>query len=109
MKKFIVVRLQFEAIHKWGKCPYEDVAFLRHPHRHIFYVEIKIPVTSSDREIEFIRFKRDVSSFIQSHFHMKNLGNMSCEMICERIIDKFNFIHTISVFEDNENGAVIEK
>ena len=53
-KTFVVVKTTFSALHAWPECPYEDVAFLRTPHRHVFYVTMKIQ-TTEDRELEFIR------------------------------------------------------
>ena len=43
MKSSIVVRTSFEGIHQYTNAP-EEVDFLRHPHRHMFYVEAEIEV-----------------------------------------------------------------
>ena len=34
IKQFIEIKTDFEAIHNWPECPFEDVDFLKHPHRH---------------------------------------------------------------------------
>ena len=108
MKKYIIIRTQFEATHNWPDCPIEEVAFLREEHRHIFHVEVKIEVSHNNRELEFIMLKRIVNELLQSLG--KRLGTMSCEDIAERIITTFcnHPIKSVSVFEDNENGAIIE-
>jgi len=116
MSKYIIVRTHFEGIHNWPDCPHEDVAFLRNKHRHIFHVEVKIEVSHNNRDLEFIRVKRAINSFIQTSLgkNLSNdcieLGSMSCEDIAELIIHKFmNWpIRSVSIFEDNENGALIE-
>jgi len=106
MKKiFVVVRTTFSAVHAWPECPFEDVSFLRTPHRHVFYVEMKIQ-TTKDRELEFILLKNELDSYIRDNWENKDLGKMSCEKIAENLMDNFN-ANFISVFEDDENGAEI--
>lgn len=107
-RKTIIVRTQFEAVHRWSDCPHDDVNFLRFPHRHIFYVEVEAEVTSSDREIEFIRLKRSLARFLAGNYDL-DIGERSCEMICEEILQRFPILDSVSVFEDNENGARIRK
>jgi len=107
----IVVISQFEGIHSWPDCPYEDVAFLRHPHRHIFHVIMKIEVYHDDRELEFIRIKRELEEILLTFYHGKDLGSMSCEMLAEKLgmhFIGFSYpVHMVSVFEDGENGAEV--
>lgn len=110
MKSYIIIKTQFEAIHSWPECPWYDVNFLRNPHRHIFYVKVKISVSHNDRDVEFIQAKREINDLLTNNFDRKDLGRMSCEDICEKIKRDFLLgwpIHSISVFEDNENGAEI--
>ena len=109
MKKYIIIRTQFEAIHSWPDCPIEEVSFLKNPHRHIFHVEIKIKVSHNNRDVEFIQAKRILNEFLQQTYNEKDIGHLSCEMICEDIQQNFAgwSSHSISVFEDNENGAEI--
>jgi len=102
-RTYIVVRTSFEALHQWPTCPFEDVAFLKLLHRHIFHVEMKFEVTS-DRQIEFIRQKRRVEEVIKNSYAGKDLGPTSCEVIAKALVDSFGAV-SASVFEDNENGA----
>lgn len=113
MITFICVKTDFYGIHKYPNAP-DEVAFLRNEHRHKFYVTAEIEVFHDDRELEFIMVKNRINAFIA-----KNITSMpvmySCEMMCKDII---KFIETtycidnerhikVSVFEDNENGAII--
>ncbi len=107
MKTFIVVRTQFEAIHNWPACPFKSVDFLTHPHRHIFYTEVKWEVSHSDRDKEFIIQKRILIEYLRKNYE-KDLGSMSCEMIAEDILSHLEADY-VSVFEDNENGAEVYK
>lgn len=110
--QFIIVRTQFEGIHCYPAAP-EEVAFLRHPHRHMFHVEVEIEVFHDDRELEFIMVKRDLDKFLQS---IKAVLTASCEMIACKIQSYIKeqypsgshsrFVN-VKVFEDGENGAYI--
>ena len=88
-----------------------DVSFLGHPHRHIFHFKVWIEVTHDDREIEFIQFKRWLTSLYNDA--ILNLDNKSCEMISDAlhftIANKYPEREIwIEVSEDNENGSFIK-
>jgi hypothetical protein len=99
----IIVKYQFEALHRWENCPFDEVKFLKHPHRHLFYVEAEKEVTHEDRDIEIIMLKREMEMFSKSKY---DYGNMSCEMIAIILLNEFN-LKTCTVLEDNENGAKV--
>ena len=120
MKQWIFVKFQKEGIHCYPAAATDlllatgdeyDVSFLASPHRHLFYFKVYIEVVHSDRDIEFIQFKRWLESLYGNG--TLALNNKSCEMIA---IDLYNAISNlypnrdikISVSEDNENGAFIE-
>jgi 6-pyruvoyl-tetrahydropterin synthase len=105
MMTYIVVRTQFEATHCWPECPIEAVAFLKHPHRHMFHVTVKWNVSHGNRELEFIVAKRKVQQFLESF--NGDLGSRSCEHLCEILLEEFMTASYASVFEDGENGAEI--
>lgn len=107
MRRYIVIKTSFEAIHRWENCPFEEVAYLRKPHRHVFHVVVKWEVFHNDRDKEFIMMKHLVDKYIKHIFHMQDLGNTSCEMICEHLKNQFSSASFISVFEDNENGVEV--
>lgn len=105
----IIIKTQFEDLHKWEEAPIE-VNFLRSPHRHIFFVEIRCEVYHDDRELEFIMVKRELDKIIQ-----KNIKTMpvtkSCEMMANELksILKNRYLRPfeVSILEDNENGVIV--
>jgi hypothetical protein len=111
IKTEVYCSLSFEGTHNWPNCPYEDVKFLRDPHRHIFHVKAYKEVTHADRDIEFIRLKREIQQYLyQEYFVAKEnyhiLGAKSCEMIALELISKFK-LSKCDVSEDLENGAIL--
>jgi len=102
-KSFIVIRTSFPALHCWPECPFEDVAYLKNPHRHVFHVEMKFE-TTEDRQIEFIRQKMDIDAYIMLNFYGRFLERISCETIAANLGKYFDAFF-VSVFEDDENGA----
>ncbi len=102
---FVAVRMDFEALHCWPTCPFEDVSFLKTIHRHRFFVVLKKEIVG-DREVEFIQLQRKVKEFITENYEGKDLGSMSCEKIAEELLDKFE-ASFVSVLEDNENGSEV--
>lgn len=88
-----------------------DVSFLGYPHRHIFHFKVWIAVQHSDRDIEFIQFKRWLEN-LYSQCTLQ-LDYKSCEMIAEDLAQTIMHRYPgrwlkISVAEDNENGCEIE-
>jgi hypothetical protein len=118
-KRTIFVRFQKEGIHKYPAAATDpnlatgdeyDVSFLATPHRHIFHFEVTIEVFHNDRDIEFIQFKRWLEN--QYSQGILALDYKSCEMISDDLYEVIatrypNRNMTITVSEDNENGATI--
>ena len=89
---------------------WDDVSFLGVAHRHIFHFSVAIDVFHDDRDIEFIQFKRWLESLYASD--ILELNHRSCEMIAEELAQEIHNKYpgrsiTISVAEDNENGATM--
>jgi len=108
-KSMIWVTFRREGIHQYMKAP-DDVDFLRHPHRHVFHFKVWIEVFSDDRDIEFIRFKREIEGLYGDG--ILALEHRSCEMMADElhayIAQKYpNRDVWIEVSEDGENGAFI--
>jgi hypothetical protein len=88
-----------------------DVAFLAHPHRHIFHFRVSIDIFHDDRELEFIQFKRWLENLYSGK--VLELNYKSCEMIADdlylQIAEKYpdRDVH-IEVSEDGENGCYVE-
>lgn len=114
-KTTVIVKLAVDGIHNFPQAGelFPEVDFLSHPHRHMFYFTASKQVFHDDRDVEFIMFKRDVLSYLTSKYsdsHMRTLifGAMSCEMLAREILDRFS-CEWVEVWEDDENGARIEK
>lgn len=106
MKKSIIIRGQFTAFHKWDQAP-QEVDFLRNLHRHIFHVKLGIPVNNSDREREFFIEKRKLEEV--TLLFEETCSSTSCEMFAEEILQKIPHAIWCEVWEDNENGARVER
>ena len=114
----IRVTNQFDGLHCWPEAP-EQVKFLRTLHRHQFCIYTEMEVKHDDRELEFFIFKETIDEIIEEQFgdaRIKDLGRISCEEIAttihESLIGRLEYLRdrsaTISVFEDDENGAVVK-
>ena len=89
-----------------------DVSFLANPHRHIFHFRVSIDVWHSDRDIEFIQFKRWLESLYSSSNTVLELDWKSCEMIADDLYLQIAARYpgravVIEVSEDGENGCSI--
>lgn len=108
MRKEIVLSFQFEGLHEWPDAPVRGEYYLKNIHRHLFKARCWKEVTHSDRDIEFIKFKREIYNFLieSNGGNIINFGHMSCEHIAEHLLQKFK-LSKCEVLEDGENGAVI--
>lgn len=109
----IIINTQVEGTHNWPACPFEEVDFLRHPHRHIFNICAKKEVTHDDRDIEIIMLKRQINDYLTNAYYNSKpntheFGARSCEMLAKELLIEFNLDYC-SVLEDGENGAEIFK
>jgi len=115
--------LQVEGTHNWPECPFDEVSYLRVPHRHIFHIKAYKIVTHSDRDTEFIMLKHKIKKYLigrywsgweknkelgKSGLGLCEFGSMSCEMIAEELCNEFN-LSRCEVSEDEENGAIITR
>ena len=78
--------------------------FLRHPHRHIFHIELRKEVTHADRDVEIIKLKREIKDYLGEE--PINFQGRSCEMIADDLMDRFEASY-VKVLEDGENGALV--
>lgn len=117
----IFVQFQKEGIHCYPAAATDprlntageyDVSFLANPHRHIFHFRVSIDVFHSDRDIEFIQFKRWCESLYSGSSSVLELDWKSCEMIADDLYLQIAAQYpgravTIEVSEDGENGCSI--
>jgi hypothetical protein len=115
IKRWIEVSFQKEGIHKYPAAledpKLKEVSFLGYPHRHIFHFYVKLEVFHNDRDVEFILFKRELENLFAEG--TMQCDYKSCEMLAEDLINyiKDKYIKrdiTVRVYEDDENGAILE-
>ena len=115
VNRYIQVTFQKEGIHCYPAAGLEpalkEVQFLAYPHRHIFHFKVTVGVTHNDRDIEFIILKRWMESLYSDS--VINIDYKSCEMLAEDLIgmlrNKYgDRYYRVEVFEDNENGGIVE-
>lgn len=115
IKRWIEVTFQEEGIHYYpgveNDMSLEPVAFLAYRHRHMFHFNVRIEVFHDDRELEFIMVKRELQSLMRSD--IARMNGKSCEMLAVDIIEYITNKYpgrdiVCKVFEDGENGAVLE-
>ena len=118
----IWVTFQKEGIHKYPAALTDpnlatgdeyDVSFLGYPHRHIFHFRVWIGVSHNDRDIEFIQFKRWLTSLYDGQGSILSLDHKSCEMMSDDLYDVISKKYPdrevwIEVSEDGENGSFIK-
>ena len=121
-KRQIWVTFQREGIHCYPAAATDpqlatgdeyDVSFLASPHRHIFHFRVSIDVFHSDRDIEFIQFKRWLESLYSGNGAILALDYKSCEMIADDLYLQITARYprrtvSIEVSEDGENGCKID-
>lgn len=105
--------LQIEGLHNWPACPFDEVAYLRDLHRHVFFIKAYKIVNHDDRDVEFIMLKHAIQNhFFTAYWDFQTkthrFGAKSCEMIGRELMDLFD-LSRVDVSEDNENGAVLTK
>ena len=116
MKYFVTSYFEIEGLHCWPgviktACTEK---YLVDPHRHVFKIRVKVPVTHTDRDVEFIEFAHAIKSKMLATFKgstsfTANFLSMSCEAIGVWILEKFPQVVSVEVNEDGESGALVER
>ena len=111
MKTEVYCTLQVEGTHNWPGCPFDEVDYLRVPHRHVFHIKAYKEVFHDDRDVEFIMLKHQLQRYFNDLYwqpgpNLCEFGAMSCEMIARNLIERFD-LSRCEVSEDNENGAIV--
>lgn len=111
----IIVKLAVDGMHNFPKAAelFPEVAFLADRHRHMFNFTVAKKVNHDDRDVEFIMFKRDILEYINSKYYDYTTRTcefkaQSCEMLAREILTQFE-CEWVEVWEDNENGAKVER
>lgn len=105
--------LQIEGLHSWPDVPFEEVEYLKHPHRHVFYFRAYSSVNHDNRDQEFIMLKHELEMYLHNMYYNQafglcDFGAQSCEMLGKELLNAFD-LAAVDVSEDNENGAFVVK
>lgn len=105
----IIVTVRIPGVHKWPNCDIDEVVYLRDYHRHMFHIKAWKPVTHDDRDVEILRFKKEMKDYLREEYYDVEadvcfFGAMSCEMIAKELAEQFELTEC-EVLEDGENGA----
>lgn len=113
----VIVSAELAATHCWPNAP-ADVAFLRHPHRHLFKVRVGVSevhdFVEDGRETEFILFKARLVACLGTIGNagtagVRDIGTMSCENLAMELLSKLgDNVSFVEVLEDGENGIRLD-
>lgn len=112
----IWARFTQPGLHRWPDAP-SGRAYLAHPHRHMFSVQVSLDVDHDDHEVEF----HDLRDAAATAFRglaigpaagaLPDFGPQSCEALARRLAsilaDRFDRLVAVAVSEDDEFGAEI--
>ena len=107
LNKQISVKFTSPGFHRWPEASGKR-EYLKERHRHLFYYEVRMQVNHGDRDVEFHDLMDEAKQIVCEEEH----GDKSCEQIAYQIIDKLKEKYadrqiSVSVFEDNEAGAIV--
>lgn len=108
-----ILHIEMAGTHSWPDAEEKigkEVSFLKYPHRHIFVIEMHLPVKQLDREIEIFNWERKVKEYLNNKYANEygtlEFGHQSCEMIAYELMEEFN-AETVEVREDGYGGAKV--
>jgi hypothetical protein len=116
VRGFVKVKNSIVMFHHYPDAP-NEVAFLKHPHRHNFIVHTKVQVNpEADRDIEFFMLQTEIDDYLATFKLKFNEKSFSCEEIAKFVlrhvrenITKDERYISVEVSEDGENSAVVEE
>lgn len=115
MKITVQVRVVVPGVHHWPDAPLE-VAVLRGRHRHLFHIAVSCVAQHSNRAVEFLLLQSEVRAHLDSLYpnandapDCYNFGTHSCEHIAIALLDTMPHASRVSVSEDGENTAIVER
>jgi hypothetical protein len=114
LEKIVTCKFSVEAMHQWRDAPV-PFEYLQTPHRHVFYFQVAVVVSGSNREVEFIDLGHKCRNLVYSNKFWNGQfvnsimfwGSRSCEMLAEdlgKLLNEYKLAY-ITVSEDNENFA----
>lgn len=114
MKSSVIATFKVEGVHRWPNCNIDEVSYLTNLHRHLFTFKITVLVFHDDRDLEFIQFGHRVQRHLAERFYCDNLkllnfASLSCEQLCAEVLNSFAEVVAVEAWEDDENGARVER
>lgn len=110
MKKYVYAKFKVDGLHCWPEAP----NYLKHPHRHLFYFELKAGVGGDNREIEFIKMGSLAKNYVETNVvYPDDPVTKSCEQMAIQLILWAQSLYgvdreyIVKVEEDGENGAEV--
>lgn len=118
MNRYITVTNNFKGYHKYTNAP-DNVGFLRDVHRHVFNVRTTVEVHHNERDIEFFQLQNHIEEYVRMQYktqlgtYLEGIYIQSCEGLAEDILEHLHRVYPgrhvrVEVWEDNENGAIVE-
>lgn len=110
MTCYAVARTTVEGLHCWASQPAgAPRTYLAQPHRHLFTIEVGIPVSHGDREVEILALAATARQTLAKHYGRAvdgevQFGARSCEDIATFLGEALSAAF-VRVYEDDENGA----
>lgn len=115
MTTLITSRFTVPGMHCWPGA-HETRAYLRDPHRHLFHVEVTIPVNHDERDTEWHDLNQvaqeivdDMADRIENGLHY--FGARSCETLARQLFTELDEngldVHSVEWGEDGEFSARI--
>lgn len=99
-------RVELPGFHRWPNA-HPPREYLRDRHRHLFHIEVEVPVRHDERDVEF----HDLQDLIRSWWGpRREWGAASCESIAKALFAHLRDEHgirptRITISEDGESGA----
>lgn len=111
----ITTRFAVPGLHRWPDAP-DRRSYLRHPHRHLFRVEVTCRVSHDEREVEFHDLAEAAEVIFRNEavpWHpdasLLNFGARSCESMARTLGHTLQAagypILSVTVSEDGENDS----
>lgn len=103
------IKTQWAGLHCYPGAP-ENVAFLRHPHRHVFVIQLWVEQRHEERDVEYLTCLNWLNAWLQDPPWPLAA---SCETMARCIVEAVagqwpNRSLRVEVSEDGENGALVE-
>lgn len=113
----VVAKFTLAGIHAWPAAP-SHRSYLRQPHRHLFWFDVRVPVSHGDRAIEVHDLADRARAFILDWRRASpptpvDFGTLSCEQIATALAEHLLGHYTdagfvaVAVLEDGEAGASV--